>query len=194
MAVKRLSDPGFLLLWVLANVLPWLAVCVLWAGVATAFTQNAFVNSGAFWLLGWCVVCGAVGTAQRAVLQLRLTGMGWWPVATVVGSGAVLFLFPLSDALPQLPTPVLIPLFLGGGIGVAQWWVLRRRVLRAWRWMVIQIVAAIASILAGLFTPGVDVVMGGMTEALMVVGSLIEVVAGLITGVGLLLLLRSSRG
>jgi hypothetical protein len=95
-------------------------------------------------LLGWCAICVAVGLAQWQVLRSRLTGMGWWPVATVVGSGAVLVFFALQALLPQAPKPFLLPVLLGG-IGVAQWLVLRRRLPKTWPWVGIQIVAAMLS-------------------------------------------------
>ena len=38
--------------------------------------------------------------------------------------------------------------------------------------------------------PGVDFIMGNVVESLMIVGGVIEVVAGLITGLGLLVLMQ----
>jgi hypothetical protein len=102
MAVKRLGNVAFISLWVLANLLPWLAICGLWVALSKLFNPNwpnLAVDNLGFLLLGWCVICVAVGLAQWQVLRSRLTGMGWWPVATVVGSGGPLLLFPLSAAL-----------------------------------------------------------------------------------------------
>jgi hypothetical protein len=192
MAVKRLGNVAFIFLWVLANLLPWLAICGLWVGLSKLFNPNwpnLAVDNLFFLLLGWCAICVAVGLAQWQVLRSRLTGMGWWPVATVVGSGGPLLLFPLGVALPGLPSIFLIPIFLGGGIGVAQWLVLRRRLPGSGIWIVIQMVAAIAAMPVGLFAPGVDVV-GGFILWVILVGGLVEVVAGLITGLGLLVLMQ----
>ena len=195
MAVKRLGNVAFISLWVLANLLPWLAICGLWVGLSKLFNPNwpnLVVDNLGFLLLGWCVICVAVGLAQGQVLRSRLTGVGWWPVATVMGSGGPLLLFPLSAALPGLPSIFLIPIFLGGGIGVAQWLVLRRRLPGSWLWIVIQIVAAIAAMPVGLFAPG-GVVVGSVVLWMILVGSLVEVVAGLITGSGLVWLMRSAN-
>jgi hypothetical protein len=192
MAVKRLGNVAFIFLWVLANLLPWLAICGLWVALSKLFNPNwpnLAVDNLGFLLLGWCLICVAVGLAQWQVLRSRLTGMGWWPVATVVGSGGPLLLFPLGAALPGLPSIFLIPIFLGGGIGVAQWLVLRRRLPGSGIWIVIQMVAAIAAMPVGLFAPGVDVV-GGFILWVILVGGLVEVVAGLITGLGLLVLMQ----
>jgi hypothetical protein len=192
MAVKRLGNVAFISLWMLANLLPWLAICGLWVALSKLFNPNwpnLAVDNLGFLLLGWCVICVAVGLAQWQVLRSRLTGMRWWPVATVVGSGGPLLLLPLSVALPGLPAIFLIPIFLGGGIGVAQWLVLRRRLPGSGIWIVIQMVAAIAAMPVGLFAPGVDVV-GGFILWVILVGGLVEVVAGLITGLGLLVLMQ----
>lgn len=192
MAVKRLGNLEFLMVWVLANLLPWLAVCVIWAGLAALLDPyvSGLWNSLPFLVLGWCMACVAVGLAQWRVLRLRLTGMGWWPVATVMGSGAVLLFFPLEALLPQAPTPLFLPVLLGGGIGAAQWLVLRRRLPKTWPWVGIQIMAAVASIPAALVVPGVDFIMSNFVGSLMIMGGAMEVVAGLITGLGLLVLMQ----
>ena len=72
---------------------------------------------------------------------------------------------------------------------MAQWLVLRRRLPGSGIWIVIQMVAAIAAMPVGLFAPGVDVV-GGFILWVILVGGLVEVVAGLITGLGVLVLMQ----
>ena len=119
------------ILWLVANVVPW------WIGCALLFPLETLMGDIELPMLmvAWGITCALVGITQGWVLKQRLSGMKWWPVATALG-GAIAFLgfFTFWGA----------PFVTGGTFGAAQWLILRRRVPKAWLWIVVQIVAAIA--------------------------------------------------
>jgi len=131
--------------------------------------------------LGWAVglalgiefvIGAAVGILQWIVLRPLVREDGWWIPASAAGwaGGAALVTLVLR---PQ--SPVLGPVVIGAGIGVAQWLVLRWQVYRAWWWIL-------------LSTLGWTLGMLGLLGA-----SLVGAVAGAVTGFALELLLRHRR-
>jgi hypothetical protein len=95
------------------------------------------------------IAAGAVegallGIGQGVVVRraLPLIGARQWTLATAVGGAAAWAIAMSGVALIQSAPPVVVALaapVLGAGlllsIGTAQWWLLRRQVPRAWRWI-----------------------------------------------------------
>jgi hypothetical protein len=176
---RQLSNFEIWILWLAANVVPWWLGCALLhpLGTVTGGIELPIM------LVAWGITCALVGMTQGWVLKQRLPGMKWWPVATVLG-GTIAFLgfFTFWGA----------PFVTGGTFGVAQWLVLRRRVPKAWLWILAQILAAIAGVGAALLTP-VDFMMGDFHHSLLVMGTAVEVAASLVTGSTLIFLLRQGQ-
>jgi hypothetical protein len=178
----QLSYLELWILWLAANVVPW------WVGCALLYPLGIMIGGSSgldlpMFLTAWGVTCALVGIAQWWVLKQRLSGMKWWPMATVLG-GAIAFLgfFTFLGA----------PFVTGGTFGVAQWLVLRRRVPRAWIWIVAQILAAIAGLVAAFFTP-TDFMTGDFTHSILIMGTAIEFAASVVTGITLIFLLRQRQ-
>ncbi|MGD1908784.1 MAG: hypothetical protein ACFB0C_22750 [Leptolyngbyaceae cyanobacterium] len=167
------------ILWLVANVVPW------WIGCALLFPLETLMGDIELPMLmvAWGITCALVGITQGWVLKQRLSGMKWWPVATALG-GAIAFLgfFTFWGA----------PFVTGGTFGAAQWLILRRRVPKAWLWIVVQIVAAIAGVGAALLTP-VDFMMGDFNHTIFIMGTAVEAAASAVTGTTLIFLLRQRQ-
>lgn len=154
---------GFELQWMLASTIGW----------AVSVAASAAVNSVLSFALGvfdtlfnrpqatgpplvFILVSGAAmgvvvgsttGLAQWFALRRRIGQAGWWILATTVGvsSGflALAVIRTITGALIETMGAALI----GIVAGIAQWFVLRRRVSRAGWW----VLASIVSWVAGLF-------------------------------------------
>ncbi|MCC3655662.1 MULTISPECIES: hypothetical protein [Streptomyces] len=132
------------LLWATAGEMAGFAAPAV-VGAATADGPTALTVTG---LVAAGAVEGAVlGLAQARVLRRvwpRLDG-GRWTAATAAAAAFawLLGLLPsaLHDAVADWPVPVLAALAAVAGplllvsVGTAQWWVLRRHVPRARRWI-----------------------------------------------------------
>lgn len=139
--------------WILATTLGWLVAFALWPELG--YGQFAY---------------GAViGTAQWVVLRSLIEKHGWWIPASTVGwaggAAAVTLLLPKTN-------PIVAQAIIGGGMGLAQWLVVRWQVHRAWWWIVLSALG---------WTVAMMGILGGLLEG---------AVAGAVTGFALELLLR----
>ncbi len=139
--------------WILATTLGWLVAFALWP--EPGHGQFAY---GAI-----------VGTVQWIVLQSLIPEHRWWIPASAAGwaGGAVgvALLLPAAN-------PIVAQAIIGGGMGLAQWLILRRQVHRAWWWIVLSALG---------WTVAMMGILGGLLEGAM---------AGAVTGFALELLLR----
>jgi hypothetical protein len=119
--------------------------------------------------LAFIIVGIALGILQGFVLQKYLIKIWSWVIATSLGwvLGALIILFGGFDGMD-----IIAGLVIGVTTGTAQWVVLRRKLLWSGWWVVISIVAWTTgmALLPGIFMTGV--------------------MAGSITGIALVLLLR----
>ena len=78
------------------------------------------------------------GSLQYLLLRRYLPRMEWWIAATILGwllFSLVLGLLSVFAFFPTTVPPALAGVFLGGLIGLFQWWVLRQRVRLAALWI-----------------------------------------------------------
>jgi len=119
--------------------------------------------------LAFIIVGIALGILQGLVLQKYLLKIWSWEIETSLGwaLGALIILFGGLDGMD-----IIAGLVIGVTTGTAQWMVLRRKLLWSGWWVVMSIVAWTTgmALLPGIFMTGV--------------------MAGLITGIALVLLLR----
>lgn len=116
-------DWSFLLQWVLVNVLAWLLTLV--------FLGNLWIGL-------------TMGLAQWLVLRQVVPESGWWTPLTTFGwlVGAALIMSGLLlPPGPNLVTSMLAGAIIGGVVGLAQWFVLRRWVEIAVAWIPVNALA-----------------------------------------------------
>jgi hypothetical protein len=121
--------------------LRWVAATT--ATTAVSWAARAFL--GAFWhyeSIIWWVVSGAlVGSAQWLILRQCLPAIGWWILASAIGWGVG---GALADSANQTiggdARFFASSLVFGAAVAVPQWYVLHRRVARAFLWIPISLV------------------------------------------------------
>jgi hypothetical protein len=109
-------------------------------------------------VIGMCLEGSIVGTAQWLVLRQALSRLAWqqWTMATAIGAGiawtlgmipsTIIALNSTSPDAANQPAPepsalvyygaaAALGFFAGSILAVAQWWVLRGYVQRAWWWL-----------------------------------------------------------
>lgn len=179
---------GLWLMWLLASTVGFL--------VGGAIGGALFPAKDS--VLGFTLAFGAsgavTGLAQWLVLRRRLSGAGWWVLATAVGFatfgiayGAIYAITggAVSDAVGFAIVFVLV----GAAAGTAQWLVLRRYVPRAGWWVPASTAgfATFGVVTAGAFEAVSPVVGVAIGVALVL---LIVLTYGGVTGVTLVWLLR----
>jgi len=173
-ASSILQDLLFLLLWNLANTLPWLATGIVYH----------YLPIGA---LAWLFACLFVGIAQWFVLQRYIDGLEQWVFATLIG-GLLGFIGFATVILAAL----IVPLGTGFAVGVAQWSVLRHKIKGAFWWVVATSIGALLGLGLGYILPSfVNFSDSGSIELTVFnVGIYIEMVSSVVTGCTMLWLLK----
>lgn len=165
----------FLVLWVLANVVPWLSLWVFYR----------FLPVGS---LLWFVAATLVGLAQWLVLRLFLSNIGGWAIATLLGAtigfaGFAAFLLSMW----------VVPILTGIAVGVGQWQVLRRKLTGAKWWIVANLLGAIVGLAVYFIVPiypgSFSSNSGQLEHTIFAMGIVIESVSSVITGLTMLWLL-----
>ena len=125
------------ILWLGWVVLTWLAFMASLLFVEVGYRNDVSLSDG---LVGG----GLVGVAQWLMMRSYVRGAyGWiWVSALSWGMLALLHIGAIGWMAPDTPNLLIravFGLFYGGYVGVVlgggQWWVLRRQVMRAWRWI-----------------------------------------------------------
>lgn len=175
-AHSALQGLGFLVVWNLANTLPWLAAGVVY---------HTFFPIGA---LAWMLACLGVGVAQWLVLQRYISGIGQWPLATLVGG-----IIGYAGFAGFILSMFLVPLLTGIAVGVGQWIVLKHKLTAAFWWIVATTVGAIVGLGLGYLMPSLIPIYefnGGMENTVFTMGIGVEIGSSLITGCTMLWLLK----
>jgi hypothetical protein len=169
----------FLLLWSLANTVPWLATGLLYY----------FLPIGG--ALAWLFACLSVGIAQWLVLQRYISGLGQWPIATFIGG-----LLGYTGFAASILAALIVPLGTGLSVGIAQWFVLRHKLTGAFWWIFATTLGAIVGLGLGYILPtdmiptSIKVSYGSIEQTIYRVGIIIEIASSLITGGTMLWLLN----
>lgn len=160
---------------------------------STSVILSVALNLG---LLG-ALIGGLIGASQWYFLRRRVRQAGWWVVATAFGWGIGLPLALLINLLAGLGlSAVLYGVLIGLAVGVAQWFVLRRTIPHAGRWIWVTTVAfpigiaVSGAIESGLLTRS----SGDLAQAMWlaaIAGGVAGLVVGSITGITLVALLSS---
>lgn len=164
----------FLVLWNLANTLPWLAMGLVYQALP----------SGA---LAWLVACLLVGISQWLILQRYIANIGNWPLATLAGG-----IIGFTGFSTYIFAMIVTPLLCGLSVGIAQWFVLKHKLTGAFWWIVSTTVGALIGLSAGyILAPLFTARFGNATEhTIFAAGIVIEIVSSLVTGCTMLWLLK----
>ena len=193
---KAFVERSELWLWI-----KWVLASAVGGGVGGLVLANSFgiasllLIRGFLWkMLGESVVAGVswsvAGIAQWILLRGRVRRAGWWVMASTVGSTVgmiasvpVLFMtFALIYTAGPIEAVAILWGVVGGVIGIAQWFILRRRVFQAGWWMLASTVGGVvAARVAWSLRSAIGQALGGAVGATLV---------GVITGVVLIPLLR----
>jgi hypothetical protein len=178
---------GFWLGWVVASTVGVVVGSIM--GIISLFlTGEEFGEWLAF--LGWGIMLGVgVGILQWLVLRRRVSGVGWWVLATAAGgygifqASFILIEESLSFGLLLSSTGVAA---LGGAVtGILQWLVLRGKVSRAGWWVLASTVGWGLSMAVSIAVPS------GVTDDIDFMGLVVTgAVLGAVTGAALVWLLR----
>lgn len=185
--------------WLLATTAGWMAglvvLTLLPQTTATLVARPALVEGTLLTLSGTLS-----SVLQWLVLRRHIHRAGWWVPASAAGwiGGFALFLLlavisvftaEMSTATTGLLLRFSLGAMAGAGVGAAtgvlQWLVLRRQIHRAGGWVVVNIVAWL------LGFAGLVLASQSTSVTFLIVGTLVGVVAGGITGAALVLLWRS---
>jgi len=172
----------FGLWWVLATAVGWVV------GFAVCEALNDFVES---FSSDGAVIGISVGIMQWLALRRRINRAGWWILASIIGFAIGKL---VGDAIAQAVSGAvgfgLSGAAIGASLGAAQWLVLRRHVMQAGWWALASVVAwAVGWSIINL----VGEATGGPAGTAYLIGATGAAMAGVITGVSLIWLLRLRR-
>lgn len=126
-----------LVLWLGWTGLTWLAFVASLMVVEVGERNDASLVDG---LVGGCLV----GMAQWLMLKAHVRGAYRWIIVSALSWGLLALLHIgaigwMAPNTPSLLVRAVFGLFYGGYVGVilgvGQWWILRRQIVRAWRWV-----------------------------------------------------------
>ena len=168
--------------WVVANIVGWLI------GFALCEALQSFISTV---LVDGLVIGSAVGIAQWLVLRRWMSPVGWWVLLSIVGFGVgKAFAEAVLPGASTLPGYAATGAIIGAAVGVAQWPVLRRHVSSAAWWVPATVVAWVAGWSAiGVAERAVD----WPTLAVYAVGGVGAALAGIVTAIVLIWLMRTPR-
>jgi len=165
----------FLVVWNLANTLPWLA--------AGLFYHYWIAVGG----LAWLLACLLVAIAQWLVLERYISGLNQWAIATLIGG-----IIGASGFAAFILAAFVVPVLTGLAVGIAQWMVLRHKLTAAFWWVFATTTGAIVGLVVGYTMPNFISLSDSNTieNTVFSVGIGIEISSSLITGCTMLWLLK----
>ena len=195
---------GFWLQWVLASAVGWFVGFFI--GFVLSYVPGDVIRSDVLdGILGYFILGAALGSGvslmQLVVLRGRVSGAGWWVLASTAGLavaggggyGAAVVAFGYSEGLEDLGSfaallGYTLVVALGGAVtGILQWLVLRGQVSRAGWWVLASTVGwGLSMAVVGAFSVVAAVPGSGLLFGLPVGGA----VLGAVTGGALIWLLR----
>ena len=173
---------GFGLRWVFATSVGW----VLGFAICEAF--KAFLDSIT---ADGAVIGISVGIGQWLALKGRINRAGWWILASIIGFAVGKVVGDVfAEAVSGAVGFGLSGAAIGASVGIAQWFVLRRHVVRAERWVLASVVAWAVG---GGIIKVADQALGAPAGTAYVIGAAGAAVAGAMTAASLVWLLRLRR-
>ncbi len=195
--------------WVLATVAGGLIGMAIVAVASTVTSPPETIGAVAFLHLVGALEGMALGFTQWLALRRYIKHIGWWIGATVIGAivawlvgskvivvlTLIFFNTVLTDTtrLTLLRAVFLLGLWVGGVLGLAQWFVLRAHVRRGVTWVFANALAwglglLIALLGATLVKPGEFTAQTALVY--IATGATTGVVVGAVTGIALVWLLK----
>jgi hypothetical protein len=154
-----------------------LKLCIFWTLLtAVGWTVGMAVVvdydlSGAALFIGFLILGIALGLGQWLVLLSKRLGAGWekgagwWILSTVLGFTAGFFVLVL---LNTIRLGVISLATYGAVVGLAQWFVLRRRVRMSGWWIPATVIGWLIAMAVGLAVFWQGVIFGGVTGVTLV--------------------------
>lgn len=194
-SMRTSSKVLFLGLWVVANIVGWVAVA------------PGFYNDTSLWRFPLNAV---VASVLQALLLRSVAGVQWWWRWLVAGLIPWLILAGVYATVPwaMLTEPQWEGIFLSSllllsvVIGVLQWRVLRGQVRTAWVWVGVPLVSLVTAMMLSISlnvtlvaSPAVIARLGGWQGMVMLLGVVFGATYGLVTGsiLHVLMRIRQSR-
>ncbi len=142
-----------------------------------------------------------IGIAQSFALRKKFRGRAWWVFVNIVswgllaitGIGAIGWMAPKTQIIPlRIVYGILNGTLAGGGIGFAQWLLLKRQIPQAWRWILAMSMAWAIGLAIGWTFGGVLRLATGLFLGDVIGLGIAWSVVGGITGIALIILLRDA--
>lgn len=183
---------GYWLAWFLASALGFGMGAII--GVSSAYR---FFNDDPF-DLAMGITLGTVmgiigGYLQWVVLRERITGAGWWALASALGLGAAMTAVIAADIGENntMAGIAILGSVFGAVSGILQWLILHRKVIRSGWWLPANILGSLVGTI-GMPIAAALGESGNWGLAVMTFGLVFGVGNGAITGAALVWLLRQS--
>ena len=172
----------FVLWWVLATIIGWAAGFYVCEGLK-AFLLQLKTSAPDGLILGFFI-----GIAQIFALRGRIGSLGWWFLASTIGFAAGKAAGDaLTQSIPGIFGAVLDGAIIGVVLGLVEWLIVRKYSTQAGWWV---LATAIAWAVGWGIISTVDDAAGKPVATSYLIGGIGAAIAGVITGISLVLLLR----
>jgi hypothetical protein len=182
---------GYWLAWFLASIMGYGMGGILGTAFASRFfPMDTFYAANGI-ALG--IVMGATGGYfQWVVLRERIAGAGLWGLASALGFGLAIGAVIASGTDENFAVAgLLMAAIFGAASGILQWLILRRKVPRAGRWLLANLLGSLVGMIA-IPIAGILFDVGNWDLGVMIFGLGFGAGNGAITGAALVWLLHQS--
>ena len=186
------SERGLWLAWFLASLIGYASGMFLGASIAYGLLDRDTFDGTMGVVLG--IVMGTIGGfAQWVVLRERISGAGWWILASALGFATV-FSMGGTGRPNENPAMIGVRMAIAFGLfaGVPQWIILRQKVARAGWWVLANILGLLAGEMGFPVAIAISTATGNDSLSMLIVAPVFAAGYGAVTGAALVLLLNQS--